>query len=260
MFVDTHAHFDHLASAAERAAVMQRAVSVGVAGVMAVGGSAESSQSALAVGREYPTLVGVAVGYDREQAGKSPDLPWLREIAQPSRIVAIGEIGLDYHFTDKTKRQQRALFQQMLDLAAALGKVVIVHSRDAESDTVAMLKDWTESGMRTGVVHCFTGSPAFAEQLLEIGFYLGFSGILTFKNAESLRQVAKAVPLDRLLIETDSPYLAPVPYRGRLNEPAHICYVAECLAKIRGDTLDHIAHSTAENAIRLFKKPWGKAS
>lgn len=260
MFVDTHAHFDHLASVAQRAAVIERAVSAGVVGVVAVGGSAASSQSAIIAGQEYPELIGVAVGFDREQVGKSLDLSWLRDVAQLAPTVAIGEIGLDYHFTDKTKREQRVLFQQMLDLAATLDKVVIVHSRDAEADTVAMLKDWTANGMRAGVVHCFTGSPRFAEQLLEIGFYLGFSGILTFKNAESLRQIARALPLDRILVETDSPYLAPVPYRGHVNEPANVRFVAECIAKIRDDTLDHIAHSTAENAKRLFKKPWGKAT
>jgi TatD DNase family protein len=172
----------------------------------------------------------------------------------------VGEIGLDYHHAQHTARLQRALCEAQLERAAAWRLPVCVHTRDADADTLALLRTyaatpWGRAG-RPGVVHCFTGSAAFAEELLALGFCLGFSGIVTFRNADRLRTVAAGIPADRLLVETDAPFLAPVPMRGQPNEPAFAVHVAACLARQRGVSVAELADLTTANAFRLFG-PWG---
>jgi TatD DNase family protein len=253
MYVDTHAHFDHLGSAKECADVIGRARAAGLERIVAVGANAHSNRLVARLAQEHPDIVAAAVGYDREQAEAAPAPNELRELLQHPRMVAVGEIGVDYHYSPHTAPAQRKLFAQMLDLAAEAGRPVIVHSRDAEADTLAMLTEWARPDeRRTGVLHCFTGSAEFAERLVELGFYIGFSGIVTFRNAQALRGVAARLPLDRIVLETDSPYLAPAPFRGTVNEPARVVHVAECLAQIRHDSVERIAHITSQNAKRLF--------
>lgn len=255
-FIDSHAHFDHLGGEGEVAAVIARAREAGVSRIVAIGGNEGANASAVDVARAHEGVVSAAVGFDRDQAARGTDDAKLRELAGAPGVVAIGEVGLDYHYEPATRKEQMALFERMLDLARESGKPVVVHSREADEDTLGLLRQYVDvlrgSGKLPGVLHCFTGSAEFAAKLLELGMMIGFSGIVTFKNAARLREVAKGVPEDRILIETDSPYLAPEPHRGKQNEPAHVAVVAAALAKIRNDSVEHIAHITADNAVRLF--------
>ena len=256
MLIDTHAHFDDFRQPGECSAVLDRAQAAGVHRVIAIGGNAEANDLAVALSEADPGRVRAAVGYDRDQAPAAPSLEALRAHLGRPGVVAIGEIGLDYHYAPESVAAQRALMEVMLATSKEYRLPVVIHSRDADEDTVALLRG-AEAG---GVLHCFTGSREFAKQVLDLGLYISFSGIITFRNAGPLRDVAGLVPDDRLLIETDTPYLAPVPHRGRRNEPGFLVHVAEALAKIRNDTVEHIAHITARNAEQLFglnpeKKP-----
>lgn len=256
MFFDTHAHFDAVDDPAEARAAMARAEAAGVLRILAVGGSPSLNRAARDAAAAWPGRVFPALGVDRELAAAPPPLSELEaELAQPG-IVALGEIGLDYHYGPDSAPAQLELVAAQLDLARRRKLPVIVHSREADEDTLALLREhvsaWRGDPARIGVLHCFTGTAEFAARLLDLGLMISFSGILTFRNADPLREVARAVPADRLLIETDTPFLAPVPHRGKRNEPAWVVPVAEMLAKIRNDTLDRIAHSTTANAERLF--------
>lgn len=175
----------------------------------------------------------------------------LIEWGQAEDIVALGETGLDYHYASSTRELQMEYFQRHLAAALVVNKPVIVHTREASEDTLALLKPFCEQGGQ-GVIHCFTEDLAFARQVIGMGLYVSFSGIVTFHSAKALREVAKAVPLDRMLIETDSPYLAPVPHRGKQNEPSYVRDVAEYIADLRGLSLEFLAQQTTENFFRLF--------
>jgi len=269
-FTDTHVHFDSFS--AVTAACVKRALDAGVTRLMAVGGSPDLNAAAIAAARAFPRHVRLALGLDRDQVVQPPAAsgqrsevrspasdatPELSLSLQPSSfslspdlpLAAIGEIGLDYHYHPETKTAQRELFAGMLRLAAERKLPVIIHTREADDDTLRVLD---ENNAHCGVVHCFTGGPDFARALLDRGIYLSFSGIVTFRNADMLRGVARLVPVDRLLIETDSPFLAPIPKRGQRNEPAFVVHVAELLATLRGSTLDQIADQTNCNAEQLF--------
>ncbi|HOW96450.1 MAG TPA: TatD family hydrolase [Kiritimatiellia bacterium] len=256
MFFDTHAHFDAFADPAEARAALDRAEAARVGRVLAVGGSPDTNRAALEALAEWPGRVFAALGFDRDQASAAPSLPRLEaDLARPG-VVALGEIGLDYHYEPETAAAQKTLLAAQLEMARRRRLPVIVHSREADADTLALLGDharaWPGDPERVGVLHCFTGSAEFAARLLDLGLMISFSGILTFRNADPLREVARGIPGDRLLIETDTPFLAPVPHRGKRNEPAWVVPVAEVLAKIRNDSLELIEHSTTANAERLF--------
>ena len=256
MLFDTHVHFDSFRTAPAIADIVDRAVAVGVTRMISVGGNAEANTAAVSVAQTFPDRISAAIGVDRDQAGSG----WVVEAFDQELVrlspVAVGEIGLDYHYHPEMAVAQKQLFSAMLTLAAKHRLPVIVHSREADEDTVALLQEhvqnWHGDPGRVGVLHCFTGSSEFAAKILNLGFMISFSGIITFRNADALRTVVREVPGDRLLIETDTPYLAPVPYRGGPNEPAYVVRVAEELAKIRHDTVEQIAHSTALNAEKLF--------
>ncbi|MEH2920841.1 metal-dependent hydrolase [Samsonia erythrinae] len=179
------------------------------------------------------------------------DYAELRELARSSRVVAMGETGLDYFYQQETKPQQQASFREHIRIGNTLNKPIIVHTRSAREDTLAILRE-EQAEKCGGVLHCFTEDLATAKVLLDLGFYISFSGIVTFKNAEALRDVARYVPLDRMLIETDSPWLAPVPFRGQENQPAYVRDVAEYLSVLKGISLDVLAAATTENFSRLF--------
>lgn len=253
---DTHAHFS--TDAASVAAQLQAAANAGVRRIVAVGGSPQLNAGALLAASLGPGQVSLALGLDRDQAvaGVNPAaLDACLDAATAAGLCAIGETGLDYHYHPETASRQRALFEAHLAAAARRQVPVIVHTREADDDTLALLRNVAPvlpSERCPGVIHCFTGGWPFAEQLLQLGYCLSFSGIVTFANAASLREVAARVPDDRLLIETDSPYLTPVPLRGRPNEPAHVSLVAACLAKVRGVSLDALAALTTANAERLL--------
>ena len=256
MLFDTHAHFYANTSPAEAAAIMERAAAAGVGKIIAVGGSADLNSGAIAVVTALPEQARLALGFDRDQATEtSPEtfIETLRLLAQSHRLSAVGETGLDFHYRPETADAQCALFAAQLRLADEWRLPVIIHTRDADEATLRVLDEtpWHGNGLR-GVIHCFTGDKAFAAQLLDRHLMISFSGIVTFRNADMLRESAAFVPDDRLLIETDSPFLAPVPQRGKRNEPAFVTHVADCLARVRNTTTEHIAELTGRNAQRLF--------
>lgn len=182
------------------------------------------------------------------------DFSELRQLATDERVVAMGETGLDYYYQQETKAQQQASFREHIRIGRDLQKPVIVHTRDAREDTLAILREEQVEGCG-GVLHCFTEDRETAEKLLDMGFYISFSGIVTFRNAETIREAARYVPLDRILLETDSPYLAPVPYRGKENQPAYTRDVAEYMAVLKGVSIEQLAETTTENFSRLFHVP-----
>ncbi len=253
--IDSHAHLDGFVSSGDVESMLERARASAVTRIVAIGGTPDANRTAVQLAERHSEIV-ATVGYDRDEAARPPVLDGLRVWAGHPRVVGIGETGLDYHYSAETAREQIRLFSSMLEIAAEYRKPVIVHSRDADEDTLRALKLFGSSwrgGGPPGVLHCFTGTRAFAEQLVEMGLMIGFSGIITFKNADTLREVARWVPDDHLLVETDAPYLAPVPYRGKPNEPAWVAHVAAKLAEIRGVTPDDMARITSANANRLFR-------
>lgn len=269
-FFDTHAHFTQLDGPDGFLQSRERAVARGVCQILVVGGNSELNQGVLACLRcKYAGVYG-ALGLDRDQAAVAGRLPdghagrldrlraaCLETVAAGLPLVAIGEMGLDYHYAHDTAVAQRALFAAELRLAASLRLPVIVHSREAEDDTLLLLEQYVLDlphalQQRPGVLHCFTGGPEFAAKLVALGFYISFSGIVTFRNAERLRQAVSVIPADRLLIETDTPYLAPVPHRGKRNEPAFVCDVAQCLAGLCEVPVAELALQTCANAAVLF--------
>lgn len=260
MLIDTHAHFREAMTTGDIAGVMERARFAGVGCIMAVGCEPDTNTAALRLAAAYPDRVKAAVAYDRSLAGsdaKVDDIRTLIQSAPAGQVTAIGEIGLDFYYEPETAESQQGLMDAQLALARELGLPVIVHSRQADAETLFLLaahaKAWPGDPDRIGVLHCFTGEEAFARHLMDLGFMISFSGIVTFRNAGSLRLVAKGIPADRLLIETDSPYLTPVPHRGKPNEPCYLPAVASILAGERGVTVTEIASITSSNALRLFQ-------
>lgn len=256
-YFDTHAHF---AAGPAIAGQIARARAAGVTRIVAVGGSPQLNAGARAAAAAAPGHVLPAFGLDRDQAGGDDDqaaaLENLFAAGAAPAPAAVGEIGLDYCRSAVARERQRLLMERQLGLAARLRLPAIIHTRAAEADTLALLRNargeaWFREG-RPGVIHCFTGDAAFAEALLALDYRLGFSGIVTFAGAAPLRKVAAAVPGERLLIETDAPYLTPVPLRGRPNEPALVVHVAAVLARERGVAPEELAALTWRNAETLF--------
>ncbi len=269
MFFDSHVHFNGDEGARGIDALVERALAAEVTRMVGVGGSCELNKWAVEAATRFPDNVLAAVGYDRDQAEEQVRAPLglddgidklrfnIGHLADSGvRVVAVGEIGLDYHYKRHTSAEQIRLFEAQLDLAAGLGLPVIVHSREADADTLGCLtrhrRAWQGDAERIGVLHCFTGSAAFARDVLDLDYSISFSGIVTFKKLDDLRAVARTVPDDRILIETDTPYLAPVPHRGKRNEPAYVCHVAEAIALARGVSVHTFARQTWDNAVRLF--------
>ncbi|MEK6302229.1 MAG: TatD family hydrolase [Acidobacteriota bacterium] len=256
MYIDSHAHIEGSEFDADREAVIRRALQAGVEIIVCVGNgevAADSHAAAFRLADEYPfiyTTVGVhpheARLLDGEMYAKLADL------SQHPKVIAWGEIGLDYHYDNSPREVQREAFRKQLRMARERGLPISIHTREAEADTIAILdEEWKDSGLG-GVIHCFTGTRAFAETAVELGFLISFSGVVTFKKAENLRETAKHLPLDKILIETDSPFLAPIPYRGRRNEPAYVVETARCIAAACGVELEEFASLTSENFKRLF--------
>ena len=236
---DTHCHFAS-ADAEAIAAQLKRAKAAGVERVMAVGGSAELNAAAAVAGAQGCL---VAQGIDRDQTESE-----LENFAPSVKLAGWGEIGLDYHYSPETRGRQLKLFSVQLERARQAALPVVIHTREAEDDTLALLREIPSRG----IIHCFTGSSAFAKKLLDLGFYVSISGIVTFKSADNVRAAARVIPDDRLLLETDSPYLAPVPMRGRDNEPAFLRHTCEALAKLRGVAAEDLASITFANAERIL--------
>jgi TatD DNase family protein len=260
MLVDSHAHIDGPEFDADRDEVLQRARDAGVTAILNVGTGDPLSgafERAVALANKHDD-VHAAVGVHPHDARLFDDkaeqlLTGL--IKQSSSVIAWGEIGLDFHYDNSPRAVQMEVFRRQLQLARGANLPVIIHTREAESETIDILEsEWAES-KRAGIMHCFSGSLALAQRALELGFLISFSGIVTFKKAEDLRAVARQVPLDRLLIETDCPFLAPVPFRGKRNEPAYVVEVARCLAELRELSVEQIGEITTDNFLRVFSLP-----
>jgi len=257
MFVDSHAHIDGPEFDADREEVIHRAQAAGVSAILNVGtGDPHSGafERAIELGKSHQSIY-TAIGthphdarlYDAATEEKTSSL-----IASGERVVAWGEIGLDFHYDNSPRDVQVDVFKRQLRAARDLGLPVIIHTREAETETIDILESDYDGAERRGVFHCFSGSEALAKRALEIGFMISFSGIVTFKKADELRNIAREVPLDRLLIETDCPYLTPVPHRGKRNEPAYVVEVARCLAGLHKLEIEELAHVTTENFMRFF--------
>jgi TatD DNase family protein len=254
---DSHLHFDGLTHEGGPEAAIERALAAGVTRMIAIGGDDPCNDYAIKTAASHSEHVRATVGYDRGQAGAPYRMDGLRELLDSqSGVVAIGETGLDYHHDADTADAQKALLSDMLSLARDYRLPVVIHSREADEDTERMLSEhaaaWEGASDRIGVLHCYTRGVAFAERLLAAGYFISLSGIVSFASADALREVARMVPENRLLIETDAPYLAPIPMRGKRNEPAFVRHVAECVAQVRGRTVEEIAELTWQNGSRLF--------
>ena len=249
---DTHAHYDDPQFDPDREALLAALPESGVGLVVNPGCDISTSRQAVALAEQYPHVY-AAVGYHPENCGPyvPEELDILRELARHPKVVAIGEIGLDYYWEDNPPRAfQQTVFRKQLALAAELDLPVIVHDREAHGDCLAIIKEFPTV---TGVFHCFSGSPEMAAELLKRGWYLGFDGPITYKNAKRAPEVAAITPLDRMVVETDAPYMAPVPMRGKRNDSRYLPYVIEKLAEWKGVTAEEMTRVTWENGRRLFR-------
>ena len=260
MLIDSHCHLDMPLFDADRVETIARAREAGVEVMLEIAGSDiahGSLDKGLQLADEF-SFIYAAIGLHPHEASLYDQAleQQLFELSRHPKVIGWGEIGLDYHYDYSPRDVQRGVFRRQLEQAIERRLPVIIHTREAEDDTIAILREsWIDAGGGEfgGVMHCFTGSLRMAEIAIELGFLISFSGVLTFKNSEGLRQVARSLPLDRLLVETDSPYLAPAPYRGRRNEPAYVCATAAYLAELRGLEPAEIASVTSSNFRRLFK-------
>ena len=251
--IDSHAHLDGEKFADDRAAVVERALAAGVVKIITMGDSLESSARSVALTEEFdPVYAAVGIHPEEAQPMTTATDDRLAAWAAQEKVVAIGEIGLDYYWEkDEEKRAlQRAIFVRQLDLARQLRLPVCIHDREAHGDMMKILK--TEGRGLRGVLHCYSGSWEMAAELLKGDWYFGIDGPLTYKNAAKLPEIVQRLPAERILVETDSPYLSPMPFRGKRNEPAHVLYVAKKAAELRGESLEAFARATRENTRDLY--------
>ena len=252
MLFDTHAHMDDRAFREDQDAILSGLGEKGVALVMNPGCSLASSRNAVALAEKYP-FVYAAVGSHPDVADEVNDevLEEYRKLCKLyGKVKAIGEIGIDYHYEDIPRDLQLKAFRMQMELAREVGLPVIVHEREAHEDGLAVVREFPDV---TGVFHCYSGSAEMARQLVDRGWYIGFTGVLTFKNARKAIETAVSIPIDQIVLETDCPYMAPEPFRGRRNDPGYLFRMAEKLAEIRGLDLEEIHHITTENGKRLYR-------
>lgn len=252
-FFDTHAHYDDEKFEEDRAELLLALEKQGIAHVVNVGASISSSKKTLELVKQYPFFYG-AVGVHPNETGEltEEEMDFLKSAALQERIVAIGEIGLDYYWDEPEREIQKKWFIRQLALARELKLPVIIHSRDAAQDTLEIMKAQRAEEIG-GVIHCFSYSAEMAREYLNMGFYLGIGGVITFQNAKKLKEVVEMAPLERLVLETDCPYLAPVPNRGKRNSSLNLPYVAEEIAKIKQIEYDKVMEAAYENAERLYR-------
>jgi len=255
MLIDSHCHLDYLARDGDLEEIVGRARRAGVSAMVTICTKLSEFDIVRAIAQRFPEVscsVGVHPHEAEEEGQRSPDR--LCELADLPEVVGIGETGLDYFYDHSPREAQQRSFRSHIAAARQTGLPLIVHTRDADADTVAILREEAREGAVAGVIHCFTAGPELAEAALELGFYIGVSGIMTFKKAEELRETLRRVPLERLLVETDAPYLAPVPQRGKQNEPAFVVHTAAALAELKAVRADELAAVTTENFYTLFSR------
>ena len=255
--IDSHCHLDEERFAADRDAVIARAHAAGVARMITIGasGGMQANHDALSLAQQHQSIFATVGIHPHEASTVSPAIiDTITRLAKAPRVVAIGETGLDYYYDNSPRPAQRAAFRHFTTLARQLGLPLVVHLRDADSDAVTILRD-ERAGEVGGVIHCFSGDRTSARVFLDLGFHLSFSGIVTFKNADELRAAARMIPADRLLVETDAPFLAPVPYRGKRNEPAYVVRTVAVIAMERQQPIEEVATLSRLNTERLFRLP-----
>ena len=254
MFIDTHCHLEDENFAADRAEVIARAEAAGVERIINFGSTMQSSIAVAELAKTFSGLyAGIGIHPEEIDDFDEKTCARLAALAAEKKVIAVGEIGLDYHWEKDSERRllQQKIFIEQLDLARQLNLPVCVHDRDAHGDTLKILQ--TEGKNLRGVLHCYSGSLETAQEIFKLGWLIGVDGPLTFKNSAKLPEIVKAAPREKILIETDAPYLAPVPYRGKRNEPAFVVEVAKKLAALRGETLEEVAAYTAANAKNLYE-------
>ena len=255
--IDSHCHLNFETFEADRPEVLDRARQAGIRAIINPGTTLDDSRQVVALAQQIPELY-AAIGVHPNEAGRfeAGTLAALKELAALPRVVAIGEIGLDYYWDEAPRPVQRRVLEQQLDLARELDLPVIIHQRDAAADVMAVLRAWAAAGPLPGLVlHSFSGDLAMAEEATGLGFYIGISGPVTFKNARDLPGIVTAAPANRLLVETDAPFLSPHPFRGKRNEPARVKLVAERIAGLRGLAPEEMSRQLAANTVALFRLP-----
>jgi TatD DNase family protein len=250
---DTHAHLDEEAFRVDRDEVLERALASGVVRIVTIGTTAETSREAVEIAARHPSVY-AAVGIQPNYAAEARPGDWeiIEELAVQPKVVAIGETGLDRYWDYAPIELQREYFSRHIELARRLGRPFVVHCRDAEADVIALLRESAAAGQLRGVMHSYSGDVDTARACLELGLYVSFAGMLTYKKNDALRAVAREIPLDRLLVETDAPYLAPEPRRGKRNEPSFVAHTAAKLAEVHGISPAEMATLTTRNARALF--------
>jgi len=253
MLIDTHAHLDDDKFTADQAEVIARARESGITKIINIGYNRETILTTIELTKQYDFIFG-AIGWHPNNANEmqEKDLLLIEEESNNQKILAIGEIGLDYYWDYAEKKIQQKIFREQIRLAKKLQLPIIIHDRDAHQDVLTILKE-EEAGEVGGIMHSFSGSLEMARECLDLGFYLSFSGPVTFKNAKRPQEVASNIPLDRILVETDCPYLTPEPFRGKRNEPLNVKYIVEKIAELRGLPVEEMERITTENAKRIFK-------
>lgn len=249
--VDSHCHLNLLEEAGDTRKVIDHACELGVGTLLNVSVDLETFPEVLLPAHQFDNVYASVGVHPNSTGGREPATGELVSLACDPRIIAIGETGLDYYRSEGDLEWQRDRFRRHIAAARQIGKALIIHTRDAPQDTLGIMKE-EQADRMGGVMHCFTGDWEMARAAMDLGFYISFSGIVTFKNARHLKEIAQRVPEDRILVETDSPYLAPVPYRGKPNQPAYTRYVAEHIAQLRGVSLEYIASRTTDNFYNLF--------
>jgi TatD DNase family protein len=255
MLVDSHCHLDFADFGGEREEVIARARRAGIGTMLTICTKISEFSAVRALAEAHEDLW-CSVGIHPHEAASEPDTDAasLAALAAHPKVVGIGECGLDFYYEHSPRDRQTAVFRAHAAAARATGLPLIVHTREADGETAALLTEESGKGALRGVIHCFSSGPELADKAIKLGFYVSFSGIVTFKNAEALREIARRVPGDRILVETDAPYLAPVPKRGKRNEPAFVVHTAALIAALRGLSPDALAEQTTENFFRLFNK------
>lgn len=251
MIFETHAHYDDEAFDEDREGLLNSLKEAGIGTVVNVGASMETSRRTLELMEKYPFFYGALGVHPSETAELNEEnFLWLKEALQLPKVVALGEIGLDYYWDTPERGIQKKWFERQMELAKELKLPVIIHSRDAAQDTLEMIQD---AGLKDGVIHCFSYGKEMAKQYLDMGFYLGIGGVVTFKNARKLKEVVEYAPLEQIVLETDCPYLAPEPNRGKRNSSLNLVYVAEEIARIKGLEYEEVTAVTEQNARKMYR-------